>query len=290
MAEGTGAVAATGAEGAVTTGATGGVATGVAGAATGAPATWYGGFGLDADTVGTLQNQGWDKLEGVDKAFPEVLKAFKETHRLVGLDKLPMPKDLNDKDGYARVYDRLGRPKTAAEYGLKPAEGGDPAFAATMSEAFHSMGLSKQQVDGIVSKYGEQALALKAAEDAAYTRNTAAELDMFRKELGPQYDASMAAAQRFTVAFGIDGPMAEKIEKAIGTKAMLGLFSKIGQGLTEDRGAGAGGGSGGFMTPEAAQSRLNDLKADEGWRGRYLANGMSERAEYDKLIAIVAGG
>ena len=41
---------------------------------------------------------------------------------------------------------------------------------------------------------------------------------------------------------------------------------------------------------EAAQARLNDLRLDAGWRERYFANGSAERAEYDKLVAIVAQG
>ena len=80
----------------------------------------------------------------------------------------------------------------------------------------------------------------------------------------------------------------EKIERAIGTRQMLTLFSRIGDGFAEDRGHGAGGMSG-FMGTEAAQSRLNELKADQSWVKRYLNGGQSERAEYEKLISIVAG-
>lgn len=280
MADGTAAVADTGATGTVATTA---ATTATTTATTAAAQPWFGGF--DTELQGYVQNKGWN----AETKAADIIKSFRETERLVGLDKLPMPKDLNDKDGYSRVYDRLGRPKSAADYGLKPADGGDPAFATTMAEVFHGLGLNKSQVDGIVGKYGEHAAAATAAANAEFARNSAAELDATRKEWGPSADQNFAAAQRATLQFGIDQPTMEKIERAIGTKAMLGLFSKIGGGLSEDRGAGVGNAAG-FMTPEAAQAKLNDLKADQGWTKRYLDGGQVERAEYDKLITIVAGG
>ena len=42
------------------------------------------------------------------------------------------------------------------------------------------------------------------------------------------------------------------------------------------------------MTREQAQSRINDLKADKAWVGRYLDGGSQEKREMLALMQIVA--
>jgi hypothetical protein len=274
----TGATATTG----VTTPATGTVQPGAGQG--GAP--WYGGF--DADTVGTLQAKGWASFDSPDKAIPEIVKSYKNIERLQRSDHIPLPKDLNDAEGYAKLYEKLGRPPKASDYGIKPGEGGSPEFTDKMSALLHEVGLSTAQAQKLASGYTGLVDGMKATQDHQFSTQSAADLQAIRGEWGAQSDMRFAAAQRALVQFGLDKTTAEKLEKAIGTKPFLSLFSNIGLGMSEDRGAGSGGGSG-FMTPEAAQSKLNDLKADQGWRNRYLAGGAQERADYDKLIAIVAG-
>ncbi len=80
-----------------------------------------------------------------------------------------------------------------------------------------------------------------------------------------------------------------KIERAIGTRSMLTLLAEIGTAISEDRGSGAGGfGSGGWLTPEAANARLVELRGDREWTRRYFAGDKSAIAEYDRLISAVA--
>lgn len=252
-------------------------------AATAEPAPWYGGF--DGETQAYLRNKGWTNDHGPG----EVVKAYRHLERLQRSEHVPWPKDANDAEGYARIYDRLGRPKDPAGYGLRSTGAGDGGFVDAMSKTFHELGLSARQAQGIAQRYTAHAQAIQASADRQYAARSVAELGQVRRDWGDEADRRFAAAQRFAVAFGIERPVMEKIERAIGTRAMLTLFSRAGEGLSEDRGHGAGAASG-FMGTEAAQARLNELKADQAWVKRYLGGGSSERAEYEKLIAIVAGG
>lgn len=245
-------------------------------------APWYGGF--DHDTQAYLRNKGWTN----DNGPGEVVKAYRHLERLQRSEHVAWPKDERDAEGYARIYDRLGRPKDPAGYGLQAPEGGNRAFVDAMARTFHDLGLSARQAQGIAQRYGAHAQSMQAEADRLFANRSAAELGQVRRDWGDEADRRFASAQRFTVAFGLERPMMEKIERAIGTRNMLTLFSRIGESLSEDRGHGAGGISG-FMGTEAAQSRLNELKADQSWVKRYLNGGQSERAEYEKLIAIVAG-
>lgn len=246
------------------------------------PAPWYGGF--DGDTQVYLRNKGWINENGP----AEVVKAYRHLERLQRSEHVPWPKDEKDAEGYARIYDRLGRPKDPAGYGLQAPEGGDRAFVDAMARTFHDLGLSARQAQGIAQRYTAHAQSIQAEADRRFASRSAAELGQVRRDWGEAADRRFAAAQRFAVAFGLDRPVMDKIERALGTRAMLTLFARVGEGLSEDRGHGAGGLSG-FMGTEAAQARLNELKADQAWVKRYLNGGTSERAEYEKLIAIVAG-
>ena len=254
-----------------------------------APATqgtsWYGGF--DAETRGYLANKGWAN----DKGPAELVKSYRNLERMQRAEQVPWPKDANDKDGYDRIYARLGRPQSWQEYGVKLPAGGNQDYADTMLQAFHEAGLSSAQVQAISARSNARVAELRQAADQAFRTQSAAELDAVRQQWGPEADHNFAAAQRFAVAAqsaGLDQAAMEKIERAIGTKAMMGLFAWAGRGLTEDRGPG-GGQAFGRMSPNMAQARLNDLKHDKAWTDRYLAGGAAEKAEYDRLIGIVAG-
>lgn len=256
------------------------------GAASASPGTsWYGGF--DAETRGYLANKGWAN----DKGPAELVKSYRNLERMQRAEQVPWPKDANDKDGYDRIFNRLGRPKSWQEYGVKLPAGGNQDYADFMQQAFHEAGLSTAQVQAISAKSNARVAELRERADQAFRTQSASELDAVRRQWGQDADHNFAAAQRFAVAAqsaGLDQAAMEKIERAIGTKAMMGLFAWAGRGLTEDRGPG-GGQAFGRLSPQMAQARLNDLKHDKGWTDRYLAGGAAEKAEYDRLIGIVAG-
>jgi hypothetical protein len=243
---------------------------------------WFAGF--DRETQGYLQNKGWTHAQGP----AELVKAYRNLERFNGMDKLPLPRDENDAEGWNRTYDRLGRPARWQDYGIDVPEGANRDYADHMAEIFHRAGLSTRQAQLIAAENEKFVTALQAESDHQFATGSQAELDAVRREWGADADRRFAAAQRAGLAFGIERETMEKIERAVGTRSFLGLMSRIGEGLTEDRGAGTG--SSGFMTPEAAQARLNDLKADRAWVRRYLNGDVGARADYDRLISIVAAG
>jgi len=242
---------------------------------------WYAGF--DRETQGYLQNKGWTHAQGPG----ELVKAYRSLERMNGVERLPMPKDASDVEGWNRTYDRLGRPKSWQDYGIEiPEDGRD--YADRMLQAFHQAGLSTKQAQMIAAESDRYLAAAQAEGDQQFANQSLADLDAVRREWGREADRKFAAGQRAGLAFGIERPTMEKIERAIGTREFLSLMARIGEGLTEDRGAGAN--ASGFMTPEAAQARLNDLKSDQGWVKRYLSGDSNARADYDRLISVVAAG
>jgi hypothetical protein len=244
-------------------------------------ADWF--SGLDRDTQGWLENKGWSG----DKSLPEVIKAHRSLESLVGRDKLPLPKDERDVEGWNRVYDKLGRPASWKEYGIEAGEGQNGELLGHVLQMFHREGVSAKAARNLVSGWDEITRGMEQSGNEAFARDSEAELNSLRREWGADADRRFGAAQRAGIAFGVDQGTMEKIERAIGTRTMLDLFARIGDAVSEDRGSG-GGGASGWLTPEAANARLVELRGDKDWTKRYFAGDKSAIAEYDRLISAVA--
>jgi len=305
MADGSGAEGAV-AEGAATTGADAGAAAAAQAGATGAspgagtaalnaapPPPWHG--ALDEESIGWLQTKGWYGTDigkaDVGKGFPEMVKSYRSMESVLGRSRIAVPKDINDKEGWDAYYSAGGRPADWKGYDLKAGEGGDQTHLDTFAEIMHSEGLSTRQAHSLYQKVEERAKAISAARQAeseqAYANTSTADLEGLRKEWAGQADAKFGAAQRAKVASGLDDAVIDKIERAIGTKAMIGMFSVFGEAISEDRGAG-GGSQPGVVTPQQASARLAEMRGDKQWMAEYMAGDAEKVAEFNKMVEIKA--
>jgi hypothetical protein len=247
---------------------------------------------LDGDTQGWLENKGWTAEDGLT----QMVRAHRSLESMMGRDKVVWPKDAQDKTAWAEIHRRMGVPSRWEDYGLaplgpdgKPDEAADRSYADGMAQVFHKLGIGKETAAALASEHAKLQSVLTAADDDAFQRSSAQELDAMRREWGGEADHRLGAAQRAARAFGLEPQVMGKMERAIGTRAMLTLLSDIGTAISEDRGTGAGGfGGGGWLTPEAANARLVELRGDQEWTKRYFAGDKSAIAEYDRLISAVA--
>lgn len=279
-----------------TGGGDGGAAAAAAALAAGAK-PWYEGK-ADAETIGWMQNKGWDK-DPVVTAI-EASKARREAERFLGTSPehlLKLPKDATDEAGWTAVRQRLGAPKEAKEYdlsGVKHADGKDldPAFTDTMRNALHKIGAPKdtgpEVVKAVVKYLGDEAAA-KASMKAATLQTERADL---AKEWGTNMEFNrLTAMQGAKRAVGSDEKAAQVIsamEQAVGYKATMEFWRKIGSGTTEDTFVEAGSG-GSPVTMNGAKARIAELANDPEWNARYLKGMPKERQEMDSLIALVHG-
>jgi hypothetical protein len=253
-------------------------------------AGWFG--ALDGDTQGWLENKGWH----VEGGLTQMVRAHRSLEGMIGRDKVVWPKDAEDKTAWAEVHRRMGVPAAWEDYGLaplgkdgKPDQAADRRYADGMAQAFHKLGIGKDAAATLATEHANLQAVLSEAENESFQRSSAQEFDALRRDWGGEADDRLAAAQRAARAFGVEPAIMGKIERAIGTRTMLSLFAEIGSAISEDRGSGAGGfGAGGWLTPEAANARLVDLRSDQDWTRRYFAGDKSAIAEYDRLISAVA--
>jgi hypothetical protein len=252
--------------------------------------SWFG--ALDGETQGWLENKGWTAEDGLT----QMVRAHRSLEGMMGRDKVVWPKDAQDKQAWGEIHRRMGVPSSWEDYGLaplgpdgKPDAAADRSYADGMAQVFHKLGIGKETASALATEHATLQAALTEADNEAFQRSSAQDFDALRRDWGGESDQRIAAAQRAARAFSLEPQVMGKIERAIGTRSMLTLLSDIGTAISEDRGTGAGGfGSGGWLTPEAANARLVELRGDQDWTRRYFAGDKSAIAEYDRLISAVA--
>lgn len=250
------------------------------GAGTPAPngGAWYDSI-TDADLRGYVQNKGWgDPVE--------LANGYRNLEKLLGTEKLPLPKGADDAEGWSRVYDALGRPKEASGYKLAVPEGGDPEFAKAASDLFHKSGLSAQQAEAISGWYNSQVQAQMEAQATARAQAAEQQLHALKQEWGNAWEENVNLGQRAAKQFGLNGEQLAAIEAGLGTGELLKFMARIGRGLTEHSFESGRSTTGFGMTPEAAQARIAALRNDQGWSSKYLSGDAGARAELEKLMSV----
>lgn len=238
--------------------------------------TWYDNI-EDSDLKGYLQNKGW-------KDPTELAVGYRNLEKLVGHEKVPLPKGNDDAEGWARVYDALGRPKEAGEYKLAVPEGADPAFAQQAASKFHELGLSARQASALTEWWNGQAGSVQQAQMQAQSQATEQQLNTLKGEWGQAWDENLELGRRAARQFGLDEATLTKMENGMGTADMLKFMSRIGRGLTEHTFESGRSSTSFGMTPEAAKNRISALQQDPEWTTKYLNGNADARAEMSRLM------
>lgn len=178
----------------------------------------------------------------------------------------------NDWDAF---YHKMGRPATANDYDLKFGEGVqvDDKMVGFGKELFHKMGLSNTKANEAASAWNEFVAKQNAdAIEAANKANTEA-LAKLELEWGADLETNRAAGERVIKAIGLPEDMMNAVEGAIGVAPLVQMLAMIGR--KSDEGAFLGGGNRGDpndpanMTKEQAQSKINELNADNAFQSKY---------------------
>ena len=119
---------------------------------------------LSGDTnTPTKQNTDWKanlsdeirnekSLENISD-IESLAKGYVHAQRLVGADKIPVPNKFATEEDWNKVYEKLGRPKSADEYKFNLPEDKtvDEAALKSFAEQAHKLGLLPGQADGLLN-------------------------------------------------------------------------------------------------------------------------------------------
>jgi hypothetical protein len=187
----------------------------------------------------------------------------------------------DDAEGWSKVYDQLGRPANANEYGfaaptLPEGLSLDPELLNGFGAKAHELGLSKKQAASLYEWWNQarsgQWTQIQASETAA---RSAAEAAM-KAEFGQAFDDKIKLVDQTIDALDremkTNGELHEAV-KAMPFEARLALsklFLHVAPMLKEDSVVGGGGQGGeGAVTPTEARQQINGLLADKDFTAAY---------------------
>lgn len=208
--------------------------------------------------------------KGEPAEFGKVLASYQAAERMLGSSiRIPAP-DAKPED-QAAFYEKLGRPKSAADYkleGFKPAEGVDPASDPTIGwfkKTAYEAGLSETQASRVAASFGEFAAQARQAEEAQRAQKVEQDVAALRAKWGSEAGQRERAVFALAQKMGLAEADISAIVSAWGVEKWGSFASEIGMRLLEaDHGAmgGAAGQAGqfGVMSREAALLKLEELK------------------------------
>tara|TARA_Y100000310_G_C20674943_1_gene812477 strand:- start:1277 stop:2161 length:885 start_codon:yes stop_codon:yes gene_type:complete len=224
--------------------------------------TWKEKLGVDLMNSPTLQKFE-DNKEGLTKAVSSHL----ELEKLLGHEKVPIPKGDNDTDGWARFNKAMGVPDISTQYDLKDVEIPDAmkeiAFDKDkFAEVVHAFKLTPRQAQGLWGAYTE--MNMKSYSDfqkqgqEALTKT----VNELRGDWGDAYDSNIELGQMVINKFAANQDMNNWLTETLaghpfGAKFLAGIgkqFSenKIGEFKYQQF----------SMSPDEAQSEINKVSND----------------------------
>lgn len=242
--------------------------------------------GADADSLAYAQKKGWEKPT-------DLLASYRNMEKLISNDKIPKPKGDDDKEGWANLYNALGRPEKPEGYKIPVPEGQADTLAKAAAPVFHEAGLTQKQVDIVTKWWNGQVASMGEADTKARAQQEEVDLQNLRGEWGGQYDQNVEAAKRAKRTFGLDDDAISKIESGYGTAATIKLLAKLGLAIGEDSGTPGEGRQAFGSTKEQAQHEINTLKGDKMFMAAYMdARDPGHKAAVEKMsrLHMVAAG
>jgi hypothetical protein len=256
------------------------------------PTAWHEGY--DQDTLGWLNNRGYDALPAAD-ATAQLIKGFRNMESTLGVPQdqiLKLPADLKAEGALDAVFARLGRPDEAGKYELNVGETDTQGVSDWARETFHKLGLTQDQAAGVYDSLGEFIGGIAEKEANDLTIKQAANAEELKKEWGNTYDANISRAKAAAAKLGVSPEDVAALEETVGYTAVMKMFQKIGVATGEDSFVGGDHnfGPGYPTTPEGAKARIAELKNDKAFTKRYLDNESEANNMMTNLHVIAASG
>jgi len=229
---------------------------------------------LSGDTNTPTQNTDWKaslsdeirnekSLENISD-IESLAKSFVHAQKLVGADKIPVPNKFATDEDWNKVYEKLGRPKSADEYKFNLPEDKtvDEAALKGFADQAHKLGLLPGQADGVVKFYNDMIGAELSNANSIATAAREKATSELKTEWGQAYDQKIAAANNVVRSVLPDGFMSMNMED--GTKlgdnpVVIKAFAMLAEKMGEDKIVSSDGPM--MMTPKALDKEINSLTA-----------------------------
>ena len=209
--------------------------------------------------------------------FPGVMKSILGAQKLIGANKVVVPGEAATEEELNNFYTALGRPETPNDYGVKPLDEMPNGFpykeelANEFAGEAHKLGLTTKQTQGLFNWFLSMEVdAFNGINKDREEEKQNAELAL-RKEFGKAYDDKLKAAQTLIRKYADDDVFKHLEDTGFGNDPkVVKLIARIAQEFSEDRLKGDGSGVYGAMSPQEAQSKIQELQADKEFSDAYM--------------------
>jgi hypothetical protein len=175
------------------------------------------------------------------KDIPSLVKSHIHAQKLIGVDKIPAPKETWGEKEWGDFYQRLGRPESPDKYTrpeFKLPEGFELESSAVdkLYATLHQAGVTDKQAQKIVADYvnhaGEAFSKAELEGKSAVTQR----LEAYKTELGEKYEVRLQTARDVLSKFGDEKTLKYLSETGLdNSPEMIELLARAGEGMLEDR-------------------------------------------------------
>jgi hypothetical protein len=219
---------------------------------------------LKADLVGSpLLSKFDDTAEGLNKA----IESHANLEKLLGHDKVPIPKDANDVEGWNRFSKALGIPDKAEGYGLPDATvpenmKGLQFDKNKFADIAHAHKLTPAQAKGLWESYTKSSLEEYGKAMEAHQKNLETTVNTLKGQWGDAYQANVELGQMVINKFSDDQATNDFITATL-TRSPEGIkfLAKIGNQFAENK-VGEFSSQRFSLAPEQAQDEWHKIVRD----------------------------
>lgn len=254
---------------------------------------WYGRLSAEADgenasNLDWIKAKGFKDLDGVTKALRSAEKAIHDSGRV------KVPGDGSSAEELAAWNKAIGVPEGVEGYQvpkLQDASGAvvdldDGLLGKLLPDAL-SLGIPASAMNGLMERYLQHELDRIATEDAKNVADAVA----WEKQQGAAARGKIAAIGQLQKALGLTTDEMLGVRQLLGSGRMLDMFSRLGEGMAEDK-LITGGSERYGVSGREAQGEIDQMKA-RGAKDRDYVNavqtpGTPENERWNRLQRQVA--
>ena len=249
------------------------------GGANGGQGSTDGGGQTDGGTGGTTDFTGpeWLKgIEGVDaevigdpslKAIqdvPNLIKSFVNAQKMIGADKIILPKKDAEQSEWDGIFAKLGKPQELDAYTVTNPENSalDEDFLTSFKQAAFDANLLPAQAQKLFESINANELALNESFKATAQENFDKAIGDLKSDWGDAFEDKVRLSQSAAKEFGGEEFITYLNESGLGNNPeLVKIFAKIGEGISkeDDLGGGPDRRRTGSLTPEEAKQKYYDV-------------------------------
>lgn len=228
------------------------------------------------------------KFEDTQDGFNQAVKSHLELEQMLGKEKVVIPKDDKDVEGWNKFAKAMGVPDKAEGYGLEDPNLPEPMKGAYNKEKFaqiaHALKLTPGQAKELQKVYAEEMKTSyeKAVKDQQQKMTQT--INQLRSEWGDAYETNVELGQMVINKFSSDQETQDFVTAQIMSRPEgIKFLSKIGEQFAENK-IGEFGYKKFSLTPDQAQAEIDQIVRD---KNHPYNNDKLPRAERQRAIDYV---